>query len=86
MVNEACGPSQIDLIMKLNLRKSKKKLSLSVSKKEPHELNQKHKDEWVEKLSWVKSVLSEDELVIHVWCKICTKLWVRKLKVSFCKQ
>jgi hypothetical protein len=70
---------------KLNLKKSKKKLSLSVGKKEPHELNQKHKDECVVKLSWVKSVLN-DELVIRVWCKLCTKLWVRKLQVSFCKQ
>ncbi len=76
VVNEE-GLFQSDLTVEVEVEPERtlEEIELECKKRKwAYELNRKFQDSWAAKLPWAESVSSEDGLVTHVSCKICTKV------------
>jgi hypothetical protein len=76
VVNEE-GLFQSDLTFDVEVQPERtlEEIELECKKRKwAYELNRKFQDSWAAKLPWAESVSSEDRLVTHVLCKICTKV------------
>lgn len=75
VVNEGLFQSDLTFEVEVEPERTPEEIELECKKrKQAYELNRKFQASWAAKLPWAESVLSEDGLVTHVQCKICTKV------------
>lgn len=82
LVMDEGGPSQNDLTPTIEPRKTSKEIKLEYKKrKKVYELKLKFQITWVAKLPWIKSILTKNELVTHVYCKNCKNVISKEKKI-----